>query len=148
MFAVALPRVQRPHPSQSPAFGKAGLSGRRVLALDNDPAALEALRQVLTGWGCEVLVARTGDEAVRLLAKSTVDLCLFDYHLDDGDTGVAVAQRLRSCSGTLPCLILSADQTAAVRLAVNEADLPLLAKPVRPLALKSVLDRLLAARTL
>ena len=45
-----------------------------------------------------------------------------------------------------PCLILSADQTDAVRRAVREADLSLLAKPVRPLALKSVLDRLLAAR--
>jgi len=31
---------------------------------------------------------------------------------------------------------------------VRDADLPLLAKPVRPLALKSVLDRLLAARAM
>ena len=127
---------------------KPGLSGRRVLALDNDPAALEALRQVLTGWGCHVLVARTGDEAAEVLAASRADLWLFDFHLDDGDTGVAVAQRLMARFGTMPCLILSADQTAAVRHAVNEADLPLLSKPVRPLALKSVLDRLLAARTL
>jgi signal transduction histidine kinase/CheY-like chemotaxis protein len=146
VFSVALPLVQRPHFSQSPAFGKAGLSGRRVLALDNDQAALEALRQVLTGWGCDVLVARTGDEAAISLARSTADLWLFDYHLDDGDTGVAVAQCLMARFGVTPCLILSADLTATVRHAVNEADFPLLSKPVRPLALKSVLDRLLAAR--
>ncbi len=71
---------------------------------------------------------------------------LFDYHLDDGDTGVQVAQRLVQRFGARPCLILSADQTEAVRHAVQEAGLLLLGKPVRPLALKSVLDRLLAAR--
>ena len=148
VFAVALPIVQRPHSSQSLAVGKAGVSGRRVLVLDNDPVALDALRQVLTGWGCEVLVARTGDEAAVLLDRSPADLWLFDYHLDDGDTGVAVSQRLVLRSDAVPCLILSADQTAAVRNAVNEAGLTVLAKPVRPLALKSVLDRLLAARAL
>ena len=41
---------------------------------------------------------------------------------------------------------LSADQTGAVRVAAQEAGLPLLVKPLRPLALKSVLDRMLAAR--
>ncbi|WP_435305625.1 hypothetical protein [Pseudoxanthomonas sp. LjRoot125] len=71
---------------------------------------------------------------------------MFDFHLDDGDTGVALAERLRATHGGRPCLILTADQTDAVRRAVRDADLPLLAKPVRPLALKSVLDRLLAAR--
>ena len=47
-----------------------------------------------------------------------------------------------------PCLILSADQTGAVRVAAQDAGLPLLMKPLRPLALKSVLDRVLAARSI
>ena len=115
------------------------------MALDNDPASLTALRQVLAGWGSKVSVARDGAEAAVALAENEVDLWLFDYHLDDGDTGVEVAQRLAQRFGARPCLILSADQTEAVRRAVQDADLTLLAKPVRPLALKSVLDRLLAA---
>jgi CheY-like chemotaxis protein/anti-sigma regulatory factor (Ser/Thr protein kinase) len=146
-FAVELPRAEPLHCGASPALGKTGLSGRRVLALDNDPAALDALRQVLVGWGSKVSVARDGAEAAAALDNGDSDLWLFDYHLDDGDTGVLVAQRLAQRFGARPCLILSADQTEAVRHAVQEAGLPLLAKPVRPLALKSVLDRLLAART-
>jgi hypothetical protein len=71
---------------------------------------------------------------------------LFDYHLDDGDTGVALAERLEAQFGARPTLILSADRGEAVRRAVEEAGLSLLAKPVKPLALKSVLDRALAAR--
>ena len=148
MFAVALPAVQPAQGEAGPAQGKGGLSGRRVLALDNDADSLDAMRQLLAAWGSRVVVARNGEEAATALEQGDADLWLFDYHLDDGDTGVAVAQRLSQRFGARPCLILSADQTEAVRQAVHEADLPLLAKPVRPLALKSVMDRLLAARTM
>ena len=48
--------------------------------------------------------------------------------------------------GARPALILSADGGETVRRAVHEAGLSLLGKPIKPLALKSVLDRLLAAR--
>jgi CheY-like chemotaxis protein len=113
--------------------------------LDNDPSALEALRRVLAGWGSKVMLASNGADALEQLAAADADLWLFDYHLDGGDTGVAVAQRLTQRFGARPCLILSADLTEAVRRAVQEAGLPLLAKPVRPLALKSVLDRMVAS---
>ena len=56
--------------------------------------------------------------------------------------------RLRGRYGPAPCLILSADAGEATRSAVHEAELSLLPKPVRPLALKSVLDRMLAATRL
>jgi len=61
---------------------------------------------------------------------------------------VALAQRLRERFGAQPTLILSADGGEAVRRDVLEAGLSLLGKPAKPLALKSVLDRLLAAREL
>ncbi|MET0890568.1 MAG: PAS domain-containing hybrid sensor histidine kinase/response regulator, partial [Stenotrophomonas maltophilia] len=147
-FAVTLRQVRPSRAAALPALAKQGLVGRRVLALDNDPASLDALQRVLTGWGCQVLVARNGAEAIRRSAEAEMDLWLFDYHLDDGDTGVAVAQRLARRSGPRPCLILTADLTEAVRRAVEEAELTLLAKPVRPLALKSVLDRMIASSTL
>lgn len=145
VFAVDLVRVATPAPVPA-TFGKPGLAGRQVLAVDNDPVALSALRQVLEGWGCRVATAGDGGAADAALQAQAADLWLFDYHLDDGDTGVALAGRLRETHGARPCLILTADQTDAVRRAVRDADLPLLAKPVRPLALKSVLDRLLSAR--
>jgi len=80
------------------------------------------------------------------MRESPVALWLFDFHLDDGDTGVALAERLTAQFGARPALILSADRGGDVRRAVHEAGLSLLAKPVKPLALKSVLDRVLAAR--
>jgi DNA-binding response OmpR family regulator len=87
-----------------------------------------------------------GAAAAGALRRHPAGLWVFDYHLDHGDDGVSLYQRLRAEFGDAPCLILSADQTGAVRSAAQEAGLPLLMKPLRPLALKSVLDRVLAAR--
>jgi CheY-like chemotaxis protein len=80
------------------------------------------------------------------MQASPAELWLFDYHLNGGDTGVAVYERLRGRHGARPAVILSADAGPQVRAAVQDAGLPLLMKPLKPLALKSVLDRLLAAR--
>lgn len=146
VFAVTLPRVAAPVGNLSESSGKPGLAGKTVLAVDNDPLALSALAQVLEGWGCRVLVAAGQAQAEAVLSQRLADLWLFDYHLDGNDTGVLLMQRLSQGFGARPCLILTADQTEAVRRAVHEAELSLLPKPVRPLALKSMLDRLLAAR--
>jgi DNA-binding response OmpR family regulator len=109
---------------------------------------LSALAGILRGWGCRVLDAADRAGAQAHMAETAAALWLFDYHLDDGDTGVGLAADLSGVHGARPTLILSADTGHAVRRAVMEAGHSLLAKPLNPLALKSVLDRLLAASEL
>lgn len=146
MFAVTVPiapaqvRDAVASPLQRPS-----LPGLHVLIVDNEPMAMDALRRVLEGWGCRVSAFAHGLGAQSAIADDSADAWLFDYHLDD-DTGVALHERLSSRHGARPTVILSADHTEAVRRAVHEAGLPLLMKPLKPLALKSVLDRLLVAR--
>ncbi|QWF19242.1 hybrid sensor histidine kinase/response regulator [Lysobacter capsici] len=150
-FAVRLPRTPTPMHATSAAHGAApsalafGLRGMQVLAVDNDPQALSALSEVLRRWGCEVVTAADGEGARRAMRERAAGLWLFDFHLDDDDTGLALAQRLSEEFGARPTLLLSADGGAGVRQAVHAVGLSLLTKPVKPLALKSVLDRLLAA---
>ena len=145
VFSLTVPRAAaQPMPAMA-ASPRPGLAGTRVLVLDNEPVALAALRQLLEGMGCIVVAAGDGEAARRHLLAAPADLWLFDYHLDDGDTGVEVQARLAGEFGARPAVILSADAGAEVRAAVHEAGLPLLLKPLKPLALKSVLDRLSAA---
>ena len=143
IFHVDLPGA--PAQAKSP-IGMHGLSGVRALVVDNDPVALAALVAVLQGWGVDVVACHDGAAAAQAMQLSKFDVWLFDYHLDDGDDGAALHARLLAGHGEHPCLLLSADQTGAVRVAAQEAGLPLLLKPLRPLALKSMLDRILAAR--
>jgi len=142
-FAIDVPRVAAAGPHR---IVRQGLAGLRVLLVDNEPQALAALQAVVRGWGCVVHAAADGMNAAKVLDATSTDLWIFDYHLDAGDDGVALHARLAQRFGSVPCLILSADQTGAVRNAAQEAGLPLLFKPLRPLALKSTLDRVLAAR--
>ena len=146
MFAITVPVVpSRVRDAALPAVPRPSLPGVHVLVVDNEPLAMDALRRVLEGWGCRVSAAARGSDAHAAIAGDPADAWLFDYHLDD-DTGVALRGRLAQQHGARPTVILSADHTEAVRRDVHEAGLPLLMKPLKPLALKSVLDRLLAAR--
>lgn len=146
MFAITVPAVpSRVRESAPVPAARPSLPGVHVLVVDNEPMAMEALRRVLEGWGCRVSAAARGSDAHAAIARDPADAWLFDYHLDD-DTGVALRERLVQRHGARPTVILSADHTEAVRRDVHEAGLPLLMKPLKPLALKSVLDRLLAAR--
>ena len=144
-FTLALPHVARTA-AAAPAHGTPVYAGLRVLLVDNVPTVLEALKQMLERWGCVVLPCANGEQAQAALSAAPADLWLLDYHLDAGDTGIALHRRLCDAFGARPTLVLSADHTGQVRRAVLEAGLPLLPKPVKALALKSVLDRLLAGR--
>ncbi|MFP5375051.1 MAG: PAS-domain containing protein, partial [Gammaproteobacteria bacterium] len=147
VFSVRVPRAEplaRAVPEAT--ISGAGLQGLEVLVVDNAEPARQALAALLSAWGCRVRTAGDGPGAERLLQSDPVGLWLLDYHLDAGDTGVALHARLRARFGAAPCVVLSADRTAAVRDAVAAAGLPLLLKPLKPLALKSVLDRVLRRR--
>lgn len=147
-FALTLPRVAVPSRQDSMPAAAGGLEGLHVLIVDNDPQALAALRAILEGWQCRVDAFADGAAAEALLAGgATPALWLFDYHLCDGDTGVALQARLAARFGARPTLILSADDSGDVRRIALEHGLGLLPKPVKALALKSMLRRLSAART-
>ncbi len=146
IFAIEIPSAPARADADVPANGRGRLSGAHVLVVDNEPLALDAMQRLLRGWGCTVSAAPDGDTAQRAHADHPADVWLFDYHLDAADTGVALFDRLVRAQGARPTVILSADAGETVRRAVHEAGLPLLVKPLKPLALKSVLDRLLAAR--
>ncbi|MFC5578728.1 PAS-domain containing protein [Lysobacter niabensis] len=146
LFAITVPMEStQPREAVAPLPQRPSLPGLHVLVVDNEPLAMDALRRVLEGWGCRVSAASHRHGAEAAITDDPADAWLFDFHLDD-DTGVALHERLSSQHGARPTVILSADHTEAVRRTVHEAGLPLLMKPLKPLALKSVLDRLLAAR--
>jgi PAS domain S-box-containing protein len=82
----------------------------RILAVDDNPAALYATSRVLRSAGYEVIEARTG--AAALAAAAGADLVVLDVNLPDID-GFEVCRRLRARADTaqLPVLHLSATFT-------------------------------------
>jgi signal transduction histidine kinase/Na+/proline symporter/CheY-like chemotaxis protein len=144
MFALRVDAAPGPQRASLPTV-RPRLAGLRVLLLDNEPATLDATRVLLERWGCEVRAARDRREAIAACEAADPAVWLLDYHLDDGDTGPDVARLLEERFGARPTLVVSADAGSEVRRRVEEAGYRLLPKPLKPLALKSMLDRLVVA---
>jgi diguanylate cyclase (GGDEF)-like protein len=70
-------------------------SGYTIALVDDDPDYLEAACRLLESEGHVVLTATDGDEALKLLRTTTVDLLLLDYFMPKM-TGEQVVQELRT----------------------------------------------------
>jgi two-component system KDP operon response regulator KdpE len=81
-------------------------SGQRVLACDDEPQIVRALKVILRQEGYSVLTAGNMNEALDLVAVRPVDAAIVDLVLPDGD-GIELCRRLRECS-EMPIIILSA----------------------------------------
>ncbi len=82
---------------------------KRILAVDDDPSALNALRQILTQKGYDVVTAPDGEAALELLEQEVVDLALLDVTLP-GMSGYELCRRIRGDERTqdVPVIFLTA----------------------------------------
>ena len=118
----------------------ATLSGLRVLCIDNDIRIVEGMRLLLEAWGCRVATSSGVGHADAIEGRP--DLVVADYHLD-GETGLSVIARLRAAYGeSLPAVLVTAARSSEVRAAAAEMDVPVLNKPLKPAALRSLLARI------
>jgi CheY-like chemotaxis protein len=149
LFWIEMPRgepVPAPAATPVPARPAGALAGVRVLCIDNDPAALRALATLLDTWGCDTLPAQGVEQLVagRRLQAWRPDLVVVDYHLEGGATGLEVVRHLRAVEAIhAPVLVVSADASDAVRREAEALDCVFLRKPLKPLAVRSALARLL-----
>ena len=144
-FSVVLPVTQAVElPMQpdkrTPLPAAAALNGLLVLCIDNDPRILDGMRLLLEGWGCEVRSA-TGSRDFKPAGDIQPDIVLADYHLD-GENGLDAIRKLRAAyRAEIPAILLTADRSNEVRAAADAIDVPVLNKPVKPAALRSMITR-------
>jgi len=145
-FVVSLPLAPETRPS--PAAGaeappaRRPLSGLRVLAVDDNADALDALDIALSAAGAEVRTAASGAAALAAAARDRPDVLLCDLSMPDLD-GFAVLRRLRlrTPHRHLPAIALSAHASEEHRVRSRAAGFALhLAKPYR---IEALIDALL-----
>ncbi|MFK7857418.1 MAG: hybrid sensor histidine kinase/response regulator [Granulosicoccus sp.] len=120
--------------------------GRRVLVIDDELQVLQSMRHMLEGWGCEVLLAESARDALRVLALSDMipDIIISDYRLADNLNGVDAVEAIReSCELSIPAIVVTGDTSPERLKQVKETGLQLLHKPVRPDELHDVMERIL-----
>ena len=83
---------------------------KKILVVDDDPALIRLVDQVLTEKGYEVLKARNGQEALRLLFDHKPDLVLLDVVMPEMD-GWQTCSRIRDISD-VPIIILTGQRNS------------------------------------
>jgi PAS domain S-box-containing protein len=145
VFHVDVPRATSAYHASAPSTADVyPLPPGRALILDNEPAALAALGALLGSWGWEVHAAAHAAHALN--APWRPDLCVLDYHLDRGQTGLDVLVELRREHPGVQAVMLTADRDGELRQRLMEAGVVVLYKPLKPLAMRQVMQRVVAAR--
>ena len=85
-------------------------TGKKILVIDDDPAFLRLVDEILTRKGYEVLKAGNGQEGFRLLFAHRPDLVLLDVVMPGMD-GWQTCSRIRDISDT-PIVMLTGKQKA------------------------------------
>ena len=151
MMSVSVP--QAPHPGRAEPAGTrdhgSPLNGARVWSVEDDPRVRQSIQALLIGWGCEVLLASDGEEALRLAEQTSAapDVLLLDYRLPDGSGPEFVPELFRRWGMEVPVIVLSAERDAAVRESVQARGWGFLAKPVNPAKLRAAVTHMLMKST-
>src|SRR5690606_32301953 len=135
MFAVELPIVTGTVPEEpSETATRDRLAGALLVAIDDEPAQLRAMTEVLRRWGCEVLAATSTAEAITEMPKRggrIPDAIVADYRLRDGATGADAILAIRAAlNRQIPGIILTGDIEPTRLRQVKASGFALLHKPI------------------
>ncbi len=118
------------------------LHGMRVLVIDDEKAILDALKLLLSGWGCEVITAETVEEARQELNSLDLapDAILSDYRLRENITGIEAIKAIEAMFGQeIPALLITGDMNIEQSGEEGMDEYRILHKPVQPARLRAFL---------
>ncbi len=141
-FTVLLPSLQRKAPV---SMEKLTVGAKKILVVDDDRDIVSLLRYQLQARGYQVIVAATGDQAIRRAIEEQPSLITLDILLPDRN-GFEVLRELKERQETahIPVIVLSVvqDETSGYRLGAADY----ITKPVTEDRLLDSISRVLGAK--
>jgi CheY-like chemotaxis protein len=121
-------------------------NGKLIVVIDDDPLVLDSTCGLLRSWGCSVVTGDSGSGALAALVdqQRPPDLIISDFRLSDGKTGIEAIAGLRSVfPKPIPAFLVSGDTSPEPLHEARVSGFHLLYKPVAPMTLRAVLNRVL-----
>ena len=130
------------------------LQGACVLLVDDDPLALDSMITTLHDFGCAVIAATSGPEAITRIQTSdrAPHFIISDYRLGARENGIDVIRMVRQhhvealdFEAAIPAVLVSGDTSPDELQKVLDAGLTMLHKPVKPAELRRTMNEMLAS---
>ena len=131
---------------KGPAAAPVDLAGHTVMIVDDQEGVREVGGSFLRRFGCRVLVASNGFDAIRFFGQryQEVDLVLLDLAMEGMD-GVVTGRRMRTILPGVPIIITSGFSEEVVRERCASLEpFGVLPKPFKQVQLREILERMLA----
>lgn len=153
VFTITVPltpnenlKPSEPAPKASPR-GVSTLRGLHVLCIDNDAKILQGMQALLNNWECRVTAAESLEDAQEKLAGIAPDIILADYQLDNDKNGLDAMDTIRSTlKPDLPGILITGYLGTEVKEDALARGYQILYKPVKPAALRALVNKLLKQR--
>ncbi|WP_370086953.1 response regulator [Ekhidna sp.] len=134
-FILHLTRTSSPTQGESKHVNDQVLEAKVLLVEDNAFNRVIA-RDFLESWGCSVLEAENGKEALEILSKNSVDIVLLDLQMpimDGYETIAAIRGHHNNLINKLPVIALTADAMGDVEIKVLQSGMNgFISKPFHP----------------
>lgn len=128
-----------------PRIVKTPGASETILVVDDEPAVLELIKDILSRQGYKILVAESGPQALEICEQhgASIDLLLTDVMMP-GMSGLGLVKRLKSLSHDFPVLFMTGGTLESL---IDELDpqSSLLQKPFDPLSLVNSIKNFLDA---
>ncbi|OIP99315.1 MAG: hypothetical protein AUK35_08460 [Zetaproteobacteria bacterium CG2_30_46_52] len=117
-----------------------------ILVVDDETLILEGMKAMLKPWGYEVLTSQTPEDAMKQIrSNKEIDLLLVDYRLKNHDKGTTIVHEARIALNqpNLPAVIITGDTDPKRIQKMQEEDIEILHKPIKPAQLRGLMQYLL-----
>lgn len=113
----------------------APIAGMKIVLVEDDPDVLAATKEMLDAWGCKVSAFTAIPEKI-----DDFDLIITDYDLGDGKTGADCIAVIRQASRwPIPAIVVTGHDEGRITREIDDLDISVLKKPVRPAELRSAI---------
>ncbi len=148
-FAVIVEMGNRPAKNIQPRRYETtllDLNNTSVLLIEDDAMVLNATKQLLESWGCNVICAKSAIEAERLLfdPQKIPDIIIADYRLPESVNGVQAINNITTKLGyPIPAFIITGEANTSEVRKIADHGYHVLSKPVHPAKLRALISHLI-----